>query len=260
MNMVQPINFIALRDGEYLQMLYDTIVSVERNNAVAVKVQAKLTLLKDAYSQSSDLFKIPRDSLLSADLIAYENRRNSAIIGIGGIVRSYRKHFDLAYREAAKHLHRNLKNFGKNIYLMNYQSKSTIFESLVQDWEDNVTLATASTLLHLDDWTAELKESNNLFMEYYMLRTQEYSAKNPATFRQKRVEGMAAFKKLIQYLEALAMTDDSVDYLTVLREIDTSLDQYKTLLNGRKGAKKKEKPEDLPIAEFDVIEEDNLEE
>lgn len=258
--MVQSIDFIALRDGEYLQMLSDTIVAVETNNAVAAKAQAKLTILKDAYSQSSDLFKIPRDSPFSAVLIDFDTRRNNAIIGIGGIVRSYRKHFDENYREAAKLLHRNLTSFGKNIYLMNYQSKSTIFEHIVEVWEDELTLKAAATLLHLDDWTAELKESNALFNEYYILRTQEYGAKSKDTFRQKRVEGMAAFKNFIQYLEALALTDNSLDFTPVLREIDASLDQYDTMLNRRKGNKKKEQLEELPIPENENLAADNPEE
>lgn len=140
--------------------------------------------------------------------------------------------------------------------MMNYQEKSAIISSLTEDWEDNPSLAAASTLLHLDEWTTELKESNTAFIDLYILRTQEYGAKSTATFRQKRVEGMAAYKKLIKHLEALAITDASVDYAKVLRQINASLEQYKTLLNGRKGAKMKPKP----VAEIEVIEEDNPEE
>lgn len=251
--MIQSINFIALRDGEYLQMLSETIDCVEEANAVAEKVQAQLVKLKDAFSQSSDLFKIPRDSPFSKQLIVFDTRRNNAIKGISGIVRSYHKHFNDEYREAAKLLQRNLTLFGKKIYMMNYQEKSAIISSLTEDWEDNPTLAAASTLLHLDDWTAELKESNTAFIDLYILRTQEYSAKSTATFRQKRKEGMAAYFELIKHLKARAITDVSVDYAKVLRQINVSLEQYKTLLNGRKGAKKKPKP----IVEIEVFEENN---
>ena len=254
--MVQSINFIALRDAEYLQFLSSTIDCVEENDPLILNIQPQLINLRNAFIASSDLFKLPQDSPLSKEILAVDKRRNAAILGISGIVRSYSKHFNTAYREAAKLLQRNLTLHGKKIYMMNYQEKSAIISSLTEDWEDNPTLAAASTLLHLDDWTAELKESNTAFIDLYILRTQEYGAKSTATFRQKRKEGMAAYFELIKHLKARAITNNAVDYTKVLRQIDASLEQYKTLLNGRKGAKMKPKP----IVEIEVFEENNTDE
>lgn len=258
--MVQSINFIALRDAEYLQFLSSTVACVEENDPVVLNVQPQLINLRNAFIVASDLFKLPQDSPLSKELLASDKRRNAALIGISGIVRSYSKHFDTVCREPAELLQRNLTLHGKKIYMMNYQAKSTIISSLTEDWEDEPELAAASTLLHLDDWTAELKESNRLFINLYILRTQEYSAKSTASFRQKRKEGMAAYFELIKHLKARAITNNAVDYTKVLRQIDASLDQYKTLLNGRKGDKKKPNSNEEPVAEIEVIEEDNPEE
>ncbi len=83
-------------------------------------MQPRLVQLKEAFTQSSELFKIPRKSQISKELLAIDTRRNNAIIGIAGVVRSYRKHFIEDYREVAKLLHKNLSNFGKKIYMKNY--------------------------------------------------------------------------------------------------------------------------------------------
>lgn len=257
--MAQSIDFIALRNAEYLQFLSSTIDVVEDNDPAVLNVLPQLTSLKSAYNISTDLFKLPQDSPLSKELLSIDARRNNGILGIIGVVRSYKKHFQQEHRDAAKLLHNTIKLYGKKIYRMNYHAKSAIVSSWVNNWEDNPGLATAATLLHLDDWIAELKASNEAFIANYDLRTQEHAAKSTATFKQKRKEGMAAYHDLINHLEARAITDVSVNYKKVLSEIDALLDQYKVLLHSRKGHKKKQKKDDEPLEETEHLEEETPE-
>lgn len=57
--MVQSINFIALRDAEYLQFLSSTIDCVEENDPLILNIQPQLINLRNAFIASSDLFKLP---------------------------------------------------------------------------------------------------------------------------------------------------------------------------------------------------------
>ena len=77
--MAQSIDFIALRNAEYLQFLSSTIDVVEDNDPAVLNVLPQLTSLKSAYNISTDLFKLPQDSPLSKELLSIDARRNNGI-------------------------------------------------------------------------------------------------------------------------------------------------------------------------------------
>ena len=239
--MIKGLNFRLLRNAELLQFMDYIIKAVERNNPTALKLDAKLLALKNVYTQLDALFKLPQDSLLTNDLQALDAKRDLAVRGISKLVDAYLNHFDPAYVDAAKLLERNLTMYGSQIYNMNYQAESTTLTNLIEDWTTQSSLADAVALLGLGDWKDDLNTNNSDFITRYSERNQEYSTESLDKIKAKRIEVYTAYYAVRDLITSYATIDSSVaGYQQLIREFNSYIDQYSTLLASRKGKKKQE--------------------
>ena len=236
--MINAISLRLLRNAEFLQFLDFIIRSVENNNPATLKVEVKLLALKNLYDQLDDIFKIPKDNLLSKELLELDYKRDRAIIGISQTVSANLNYFEQDKVNAAQLLDRNIKNYGAQIYSMNYQAESSTISSMLKDWELEPTLKDAIILLGLTAWKEELKNKNNDFITIYYDRNQEYGAETTDKIKQKRLDANTAYYNLTRLINAYATIDNTREYQKVIGEINALIESYNTLLASRKGKKK----------------------
>lgn len=239
--MIKGLNLRLLRNAELLQFIDYIIKAVEQNNPTALQLDAKLQALKNLYAQIDAIFKLPQDSLLTNDLQELDAKRDLAIRGISKLIDAYLNYFDPVYVDAAKLLERNLTMYGSQIYNMNYQAESTTITNLIEDWTTQSSLSDAVALLGLRDWKEDLDGNNRDFITRYSERNQEYSAETLDKIKTKRIEVYTAYYAVRDLITSYATIDSSVaGYQQLIREFNSYIDQYSTLLASRKGKKKEE--------------------
>lgn len=238
--MINAISLRLLRNAEFLQFLDFIIKTVENNDPATLKVDAELLVLKNLYEQLDALFKLPQDNLLSKDLLDLDHKRDRAVIGILQTVSANLNYFEQDKVDAAQLLDRNMRNYGVQIYSMNYQAESSTITSMIRDWEIEPTLKNAIILLGLSDWKEELKNKNNDFITLYSNRNQEYGAETTDRIKDKRLEANSAYYNLAQLINAHATIDNTSAYQKVMGEINALIESYNTLLASRKGKKKED--------------------
>ncbi|RZK22851.1 MAG: hypothetical protein EOO43_09145 [Flavobacterium sp.] len=239
--MIKGINLRLLRNAELLQFTDYIIKTVEHNNPKDLKLDERLLELKEIYNTVDSLFKLPQDSLLTAQLQKLDTERDHAIVGISKIIDAYLNHFDPTFVNAAKLLNRNLTMYGSHIYSMNYQAESITLTNIVKDWDTEESLREAVNQLNLGDWKNEMNSKNMQFIELYAQRTDEYSAESLDKIKQKRIELYEAYYSLRDLITSYATIDrKNPGYQLLMREFNTYIEQYNALLANRKGHKKEE--------------------
>lgn len=233
--MIQGMDFQVLRNAEFLQFHKDVAGMVFRNYPATLNVQQKYDALVAKLEEVEALFKKVMGSDITAELMAIDERRDNAIIGISQLVLAYTYHYDEGLRQHAGLLQDNLKLYGNSIARMNYQAETTTITALINDWNTKQPLADAITALGLSPWTLELAAANNLFNTRYLDRTQEISAADPASLNVKRAEVNETYYALRDRINALHTLADTTPspYTSVITQVNTLIDQYSHLVRSR---------------------------
>lgn len=229
--MINGINLKALRNSEYLRFMKDLVTIIGENNPATLGVQAPYALFSTQVSSLDTLFKLSDASELTEELFKLDTRRDNAIVGIRAVVDGHRYHFDDNYAAAARLLFANLNLYGDEISKMNYQAESTTIEGIVNDWENKQELTDAMTLLGLKDWKNELKATNELFIQKYLERTNQYGDATEETLGAERVETNQFYYDLRDHLWAQFIINKTPERTTAINRINAFIDQYNVLLS-----------------------------
>jgi hypothetical protein len=234
--MIHSINLTNLRNSEFLQFSNDFLGLVLLNDPRALKVQAQYDTFKAAASTIEALFKADRGSLITDELVALDERRDTAITGITAYVQSLTYHFNENTRAQANALAANLANYDTGVAKQNYQGETAIINSILTDWTEKPALKAAIAALNIADWQAELADANTAFNTKYLDRTREMGAASPDTLKEKRQEATKAYYTLRDFINSYYTLNEGAEpYNKTVNELNALITQYNNLLAGRKG-------------------------
>jgi hypothetical protein len=250
--MIYAIDLLKLRNAEYLQFQNDVVGIVGRNSPANLNVQQRYDAMNSKLVEMESLFKKAMASEATAELLAIDERRDKAIVGISQLVSGYTYHYDESLRKAATHLNTNLKLYGAGIAKMNYQAETTTITALLNDWNTKPELTYAATTLGLNAWKEELQNANHLFNSRYLDRTQEMGNANPESLKSKRGEMNEAYYSLrdrIDALHTITETEPSA-YTPVISQLNALIDEYNQTIARRGNST--ETPDEPPTGEPNV--------
>jgi len=244
--MFNSINLRQLRNAAYLQFMGLLLKLTNDNDPVTLKIQAKLTDLQKQYDAFNALYLLPRGNKISKEILALDLRRDNALVGFLALISGQTRSFIPENKAAALLLDENLRKYGTEIADLNYQEQSTVITKLVEVWETEQELKDALTLLGLDGWKDELRQSNNAFIDAYIDRTKELAAGSDENLKMLRTDFNQTYYILLKWIESFATVDETNSYNVLVRQINKLIDQYNTLLN-RGGGGDDEEDEETPI-------------
>ena len=234
--MIQSIVLQPLRNGEFIQFLFDFLNIVQKNDPDALKVRAQFEALKTSADETEKLFKISQASLITAEIEAMDNRRDRAITGISMVATAYTYSPDPVLEKHAKTLEAHFSLFGTGITRDNYMSQTASIRNILSDWETKSELKDALTALRLKDWKAELQAANEQFYTAYTSRNEELASASPDSLKTKRLEANAAYYKLRDRLNGhFEISDGAEPWAKVSSLANQSISNYNDLL-ARRGA------------------------
>lgn len=233
--MINGIDLSKLQNAEYLQFNKNVLQVVFNKDKTALKVVAKYDNLELITNAIAAMFKEDTGSDLTADIIALDARRDTAINGINLFVNALTRHNDPVIKEAATTVLNEILLYGSGIARQTMQSETATLSSIVTKLTTNATLiAEVAKVPLLTNWITELKTANDLFDNKYLERTVEIGAANPDTIKAKRIEGYDAYYKLRDLLVShYIVTDGAEPYASVINSINALIDQYKLIITQR---------------------------
>ena len=231
--MITGIDLTKLRNAEYLQLMVDVLQLVTQNNPNLLKVVDDFNGLQAATTAIEGLFKTEQSSPLTPIIEALDVRRDSALMGIFKIIEASTYHFIPSVKEAAGNLLKYINIYGvaSTVAGLNLQAETATVANIVTELQTRTDLVTATTLLGLTTWVAELKTANTLLSEKYLERTTELAGANPDNIKQKRIACNTAYYSLRDMLQSYnVITKGAVPYSKTINELNTLIDQYNILL------------------------------
>lgn len=241
--MINSINLISLRNGEYIQFLTDVLNIVQTQNPATLSVKPQYDTLLATKASLENSFKTSQGSLVTEEITALDNRRDRAINGINSLVNGYTYSIDEAASAHAKTLLAHLGLFGANIARDNYQSETTTLRNIVNDWQTKPDLQAAVAGLGLAPWLQELEEANNAFGVAYAKRNQELATAPVDKLKTLRAEANEHYYKLRTRINSnLDINDGAEPWAGTVSLINQAIVGYNNLINRRGAAPLNQQP------------------
>lgn len=234
------------RNGEYLQYMTDISELLNKQDLEALQLTATKAVLDPLINKIDAAFKQSQGSGLTQEVIALDERRDRAIVGLRGVTDSYKYHFDTAIADAAGILNNIIVSHGDNIQRLSYQEETAVINSIVKDMETEEEATAAIAALNLDTWLTELKESNSTFSAKYLDRVGEAALNPSADIPELRVQATEAYRTLVTHIQAHATLSGTAAYTTILNQIDILAGQYNQVVDNRSNNGTKD---DIPTEE-----------
>ena len=122
--------------------------------------------------------------------------------------------------------------------------ESGVLHNLLQDLE--TFDSSKRTLLNLDVWITDLKTKEDAFLDAAAQRTEADAARQVGIVKETRTATDAAYRSLVDTVNALAMINGDAEYATFIDHVNAVIDRQKGILKARSTKAKKEegdKPE-----------------
>jgi hypothetical protein len=193
--------------------------------------------LMNAYSfyveQEARIYKWMRRSEFTQKKMETDHERDLAFIGIAGIVRAHLIDFVPAMRDAARHVHNLLENYG-NVTHMTYDSETVAIDSIVERLK-SADYLTAVGLLGLQPWATRIEEQNTLFKTFVADTAEEEQLKPDITPRTSRRESDKGMRDITGRVESLVNINGEKDFTGFVEEFNILVTHYNTLANEHYG-------------------------
>ena len=116
--------------------------------------------------------------------------------------------------------------------------ESGVLHNLLQDLE---TLDSSKRLsLNLDVWITDLKTKEDAFLAAAAERTEADAARQVGIVKETRTAAEAAYRSLVDTVNALAMINGDADYATFIDHVNAVIERQKGILKARKTRNEKE--------------------
>lgn len=221
--MVKKPNFSNYNSTRFHNFFKSTLDLLERANEPTLTPH--LTPLIEMVNALDEGYKLDRDNLLTANIVAADKRRDNATDGIRRVVSGYELHFEAEKRAAAALLMRNFKKHG-NIARLPYHSQSSALSSMLNSWQE-ATHAAAIAMLGLEVWRNELQAAQAEFNDLYLTRIEDEAAKTAVPIYKLRPDAVKVYNNLEVVLKAFAQINPAV-FAPIISLLDELIQKFNT--------------------------------
>ena len=116
--------------------------------------------------------------------------------------------------------------------------ESGVLHNLLQDLE--ALDSSKRTALNLDVWITDLKMKENAFLAAAAKRTEADAARQVGIVKETRTASEAAYRSLIDTVNALAMINGDAEYATFIDHVNAMIERQKAISKARSTRAKKE--------------------
>jgi hypothetical protein len=204
----------------------------------SLNIQSRYDTYFAAYEKEVSALDIIRRSELTAEIEEQDRRRDAVYRGFVDTVKGATKHFDAAKRSAALKILNVIEHYG-NIAAKTLYAETAAIDDIARELETGY--ATSLQTLGLEDWLAQLTAENTAFKTLVADRYAETAARPDVQMKAARKEVDAAFRALLNQVDALVLVNGSANYDAFIAALNAISERYKNILAQEAGMRKKEK-------------------
>ena len=213
-----------LTNGDFVAFMSDVVTLYNRVSHPTL--DPYVIALTNAVVNLNAAYRQEQWSELTESVQELNERRDDAIRGIKTIAKGYLFHADPTVRGAADLLLRSMNKYGKRINKLNQRKKSATIKALLNEWTNDVMLADAINLLHLQDWQQELSTANTTFRTVFLDRVQDDADKNIPSVTRQRTPVTEVYRTLKRQTLAYAQINP-VTYTPLVNNLEELIVKYR---------------------------------
>jgi hypothetical protein len=236
MKAIIRIDYAHLRNEAHVEFHETADTMIVRYNPAALGISVPYGEYKPLLDTEVSLLDIIRKSGYTGEIDGSDHRRDTLFRGFADAVKSGLNHFDTAKREAARRIEIVLNNYG-NIAVKPLDQETAAIDDLLRELRSGEYPVLVDSLA-LADWLVQLDAENQTFKALMMARYGETSQRPATRMRAARKNVDAAFRGIIDHIEALATVNGLAPYEPFIRELNAVIERYKNILAAEAGRRK----------------------
>ena len=239
MKKITTINLTRLRTEENFGFL--KLVLAETENLPSEETPSILTTAVNSFETAFNAFdaalKASATNPATASATDADVERDQSWRGINAYVKAMCNHPTTEVASAAIEAKSLLDKYGDPTSLAQTE-ESGVLHNLLQDLD--AFDSAKRTSLALDVWIADLKAKEEAFLAAAAARTEADAARQVGIVKETRTAAEAAYRSLVDTVNALAMINGDADYATFIEHVNAVIERQKGILKARKTRGEKE--------------------
>jgi len=252
MQKFSKLKFKELRKAEVIAFGSDLSKVIQPYLAANVGIQPAYQQFVDQWNVISPFFQDDSGSVHTDQLTDLDALRDSDIAGIKLIARGYVNHRTDAVVKAAQLVLNTLNSFDNNIPRLSNITETETIKKLVDIFENNADVKAALVLLHLTDWVAPMKVTNQEFNDLFLLRNKEESAKPEGNYLVEKPKAEDAYEFLVDIIHSINRISPKPELDDLTNELNELIGKYNFMVTQRQGFRSAQKAKDQNSANGDI--------
>lgn len=243
MKKIATINLTRLRTEEsfgYLKQILAETASLPAEETLAAQTTA-VNAFETAYDAFDTALKASATNPATATATDADEARDLSWRGINAYVKAMCAHPTAEVAANAAEVKSLFDKYGDPTKLAQTE-ESGVLHNLLQDLE--AFDSSKRTALNLDVWITDLKTKEDAFLAAAAQRTEADAARQVGIVKETRTAAEAAYRSLVDTVNALAMINGDTAYATFIDHMNAMIERQKSILKARTTRAKKE--EDTP--------------
>ena len=239
MKKIKTISLTSLRmeeDFGFLKLVLAETANLPEEETPSVQTAA-VTAFETAFNAFDTALKA---SAATASATDADVERDQSWRGINAYVKAMCSHPTDDVASAATEAKSLFDKYGDPTSLAQTE-ESGVLHNLLQDLE--TFDSSKRTLLNLDVWITDLKTKEDTFLAAAARRTEEDAARQVGIVKETRTAADAAYRSLVDTVNALAMINGDAEYATFIEHVNAVIERQKGILKARKTRGEKEDEE-----------------
>jgi len=229
---IEQLSLIPLHNEEHLQYITEFKDLAEKTTPETLGIRILWPAFLSRYDDEFRAMALVRKSSITSDLIAADLHRGDVFTGLHRIVHADLLHYDQAVRQAGQRLQVVFDHYGE-VRGKSYDKETADIVSLISDLRTNHADDLLS--LGLNEWLAELENSNNAFNNLIKNRYSEDSVKTQRRMREVRLDVDESYRGIIELINARIILQGDTDFLGFVNEMNTRIQHYRNVVARHKG-------------------------
>ncbi|MDR0989557.1 MAG: DUF6261 family protein [Prevotellaceae bacterium] len=208
--------------GAYFDFMTKIYALLAANPQIAKKAAALLALFAAAIAQVDAALAIKRKSEYTAEIAELNVQRHALLAALKAAVRGF-LHIASTQKEATE-LGQLFKDYGIR-RKMQLNQATGLFSNLIADLEGE--FAPSIKKMNLQTFVTNLKTANTQLQQLSEERLDDYNANGTARLVEARKNADAAYRQVLDYVEALVQVEGETNYAATIDRVNTEIKHFK---------------------------------
>ena len=239
MKKIKTISLTSLRmeeDFGFLKLVLAETANLPEEETPSVQTAA-VTAFETAFNAFDTALKASVTNPATATATDADTARDQSWRAANAYVKAMCSHPTADIASAASETKSLFDKYGDPTSLAQTE-ESGVLHNLLQDLETFDSSKRA--LLNLDVWITDLKTKEDAFLAAAAERTEADAARQVGIVKETRTASDAAYRSLVDTVNALAMINGDTDYVMFIDHVNAVIDRQKSILKARITRAKKE--------------------